>query len=460
MPTVDVDEIVVISLRESAERRRGTEEQFPAGVRWRYHDVDRDPEGGRAGAYRSLAAVLEGARARGLRRVLVLEDDARLALDWDTTVRSGNAALEAAERADPDWSFLLFGMNALANDPAEGPIRRISCATGCQAYVANIAKLDLPLPEYNGRHIDQLLFCDFHCSGRPENMPREDWGQNAGTLSLLTGRASEPCAPAGRHVYGSVPILFKPDSRLDSTIDQFHTIGPWIIENLIGYDNHASTFGVVGVDRILLCALAVFCVAAVLAAAAVAKARPAGRPGLVMAVVLWSVPLVLEWPSRDAPTPCSYPCTYLKRWSVPGTLALICCYSALVSYAVVSAEGRLRPFAALAIMCVAVGWFGAFSTAGFTTPHRVFVGLKYAGVIALLSVFMSPAFVLAFAAAVLMGVFELIRADTEQGLESIRQGGRALSEAESCAVKEPFIQRAVRIVLFAFTGAAVVVAAG
>jgi hypothetical protein len=114
----------------------------------------------------------------------------------------------------------------------------------------------------------------------------------------------------------------------------------------------------------------------------------------------------------------------------------------------------------MAIMCVAVGWFGATATEGFTKHHQVFVGLKYAGIIALLSVFMSPVLVLAFSAAVVMGVFELTHAGAEQELESIKQGGKVLSDAESCEIKGPYIRRTVRIVLFSFTAAAVFVAAG
>jgi hypothetical protein len=453
-PALDVDEIVVISLRESAERQAAMKAQFPAGVRWRFHEVERDPEGGRAGCYRSHAEVLEQARRRGLRRVLVLEDDALLVADWAETARLGNAALATLEETDAAWSFLLLGMHPIDSGPAEGPLRRVACAAGTHAYVANIKNIELPLPPYDGKHIDHFLFCDYFCQGMPENMHRERWGENANAISLLTHRATEPCLESGKHIYAANPLLFRPDTTQVSTIDRMHELGPWFMNDVIGVENSVAV-SVFGTDRLGALLLLALFAATVAAGAAVGRKWPSREPAAVFASLLLLLPFVAEAPSViEQPTPCSFPCTYLRRWQILPLVALIAAYCGAVAYAVASRVGRLPPLAAVAVVLLGVGWFGIVATVGFSASHYTFAAVGFFSLLACGSYFMTRPQLLALLLVVTFGPFEGIRSIFVAGEEKARLG-RELTEQEECDLARPYISRVVRSVLFAFVLGAV-----
>jgi GR25 family glycosyltransferase involved in LPS biosynthesis len=225
-PLLDVDEITVISLRESTDRQKSIRAQFPPGVPFRFHIVERDPQGGRAGCYRSHAAVIEDARKRNLRRILVLEDDACLVHNWDTTVQLGNAALNQVEEQDPDWCYLLLFMFPIRNGKSFGHIRKVYCAGSAAAYIVNLHRFqDNTLPPYDGRHVDNVLFCNYsHNYGAYEEL-----GHGAYVLSSVLHRFTQPLSESQNHMYATQTFLFRPDDDFLSTIDPIHKFFPYLM---------------------------------------------------------------------------------------------------------------------------------------------------------------------------------------------------------------------------------------
>lgn len=424
-----VDEIVVISLRESEDRRLGLESQIPAGVRWRYHMVDRDPEGGRAGCYRSHAAVLQDARLRGSRRVLVLEDDARLVSDdWQETVRVGNAALDAVESKDPAWTFLCLGVCPYHSGPAEGPIRRLLCGAGTHAYVANVPALKLPLPAYDGRHIDQFLFCHYSCMDAKENVSPEVYGDNLQSSSALMHRFGPACEEHGEHVFASVPLLFV-QGPYPSSINPLHAMGVWV-HSAVGPENNVAA-SVLGLDLVFWLFLAAAGTVSALSGAALARRQPARRPELLVALLAVLVPVLLVWPSWDAPTPCSRPCHFMLHVPFALLALLVTMCIGAMSYAVTSKFGALHAITAVALAAVWVGWFGLLVTDFCCVPHILFAVLFEIGTLLYLRCFVPDTAVAVILALGLLSAFVVEKANTEVYLAWARSGAEP-SDAARC----------------------------
>lgn len=225
MDRLDVDEIVVITLKESTDRQKSIREQFPSKAPFRFHVVDRDPEGGRAGCYRSHAAVIADARKRNLRRLLVLEDDACLVNNWDETVQLGNAALRQLETEHPDWHYLLLYMFPVRNGESSGHIRKVFCAGSAAAYIVNLDRCSEELPAYDGRHVDNVLFCNY------TGYPGEKLGHGNYLLSTVAQRFVKPLTESQNHMYATNTFLFRPDDDFQSTIDPFHKFAPFLMKH-------------------------------------------------------------------------------------------------------------------------------------------------------------------------------------------------------------------------------------
>jgi hypothetical protein len=380
---MDVDATVVISLRESEARRANVAAQLPTGA-WTAHIVERHPEGGRRGCYESHKEVLARAREAGLRRVLVLEDDVRVsplvggdgaAERWAAAVRAANAALAEVEAREPRWTFLLLGMIPFKSGEAEGAARPVSCAFGTHAYVANVPQLQLPLPEYDGRHIDQLLFCDYVCLERPAGMAPDRFGDNMNILSLLTHRAGEPCSENGARVFASEPLVFGTDTAFDSTIDKLHEVGPKVL-HAVGLEK-AVTLSRVGNDVVLYALIVLAFVAAAGVGVLLARRRPAARPGLALAATLLLVPLAIATRTWDEADACASPSTFMRLWPVFDLAALLAVGVGAAAYATASrAGGRLPPLAVLALAVLSAGWLTALGTHPHSAAHYCFAALS------------------------------------------------------------------------------------
>jgi GR25 family glycosyltransferase involved in LPS biosynthesis len=385
---LSVDEIVCITLRDSVDRQEHIKKQFPPGVPWRFHVAERDPEGGKAGCYRSHATVLEDARRRGLQRVLVLEDDATFVFDWDETVSRCNAALAALPQTDKDWAFLLTGLHPTGNvEKTDNIIRRVTCASGTHGYVANIERIELPLPEYNGRHVDTVLFCDYYClSSRPLDLDADTLGVNSSLLSVMSHRVCEPCSSWSKHLFAVNPLLMKVDSSFDSSVSELHHVA-MVAADVVGHENVMATLGAVGGDVATIAAqIAAFCVA-VLIGRAIGLRWPMRSPNVLAGAAIMIFALVISVPAPGAKDACSYPCT--RMWSMSIVVVAAWCALSCLVVAYSLASMSMPAMSYMALLLAVTGVYGLAATI-LTPPliHNAMIILASIGIGWLASFFM------------------------------------------------------------------------
>lgn len=377
---MQVDEIVVISLVEDTERQASVRSQMPRDASWRFHFAERDPDGGRAGCYRSHAEVLRSAQERGLRRVLILEDDFRLLFEWAEVVRLANVALGEVEREDPEWSFLLVGMHAVNIEHPSSAVRRVKCASGTHAYIANIAHAGLPLPAYRGQHIDQLLFCDYYCTkDRPAGLPDETFGANALIVSIATSEIGETCSTRGRHVFATNPVLVHINPG-KSNVNDLHALF-FHAEELVGPERLATFSTLFGLGAATIIGYyAVFAVA-VCIGATVALRWPAMNMNLFIAAIVALNAVIFVAGDYSATIKCAYPCYFLWRMDLITSLVAFSCLAAAIMYVLVSARRAVRFADLIWVMLYTGGLFALAVTVNTDQAH------KFATVVAAIGAF-------------------------------------------------------------------------
>lgn len=394
---MEVDEIVVITLPGQTERQAFVRSQMPQDVPWRFYLAERDPDGGRAGCYRSHAEVLRSAQERGLRRVLVFEDDFRLLFEWPEVVRLANAALDEVEREDPSWSFLLLGMHAInIEHPSNSAVRRVKCANGGHAYIANIAHAGLPLPPYNGQHIDNKLFCDYYCeSHRPAGVGDDTYGMNAVLISGVTSQIGEACSPPGRHVFATNRVLVHVKLGTKSSISDTHVMAQHA-EELVGPDNLATFSTLFGFGALaMLLYFAVFAVA-ICMGAWLALARPASNMHVfAAALVALNVALVAASAGgKNSPPPlsCTYACYFIWTVDIPVLLVILACFAGALTYVLVSARRAVRFGDLLFVTLYTGGLFALALTVNTESVHEVVNAMTVLGAIGIGWVLFKPLF--------------------------------------------------------------------
>lgn len=376
---MEVDEIVVISLRKNVDRQAMARKQIPEGVQWNFYFADPDPDGGRAGCYRSHAEVLRAAKKHGARRLLVLEDDFRLLFDWTEVCRQTNEAMAQLEREDPQWAFLLPGMHALNVDQPEGYVRRVTCASGAHAYVANVAHCDIPLPSYSGRSIDQALFCDYYCDHhRPAGLDDEVFGANAVIVSQTLNSKLKGCNPRSDHVYATSVVVIH-IHIMKSDINRWHE-AVFHAEHLVGADGLADIASYVDVGWLYGLFFLLFFVLAVGAGAWLARRFPARNMHiLALTMVVCNAALVLRSGWTDNKFMCSYPCYLLWRMHVTDTLLLSLLVAMALSYVLVSSSGAIRITELLSVIMFTMGLFLLALTVADDNLHLLATILTYTG---------------------------------------------------------------------------------
>ncbi len=158
-PRLAVGAVLCISLQDRADRRAALLEEFsPFGLAVEFVRVERDAEDPERGCYRSHQHCAGLAVERGLRRVLILEDDARLDA-WDAaSIRRINRFL-ALRR--PDLFHLGGIVGRMWRIPFPGVVR---CRlTGCHAYILSAhACRWLAATPWAGEPVDSVLPRVFH----------------------------------------------------------------------------------------------------------------------------------------------------------------------------------------------------------------------------------------------------------------------------------------------------------
>lgn len=191
-----VDGVFVITLNTDADRRQKLLEWLPHNAQFFVVKRMRDPE---RGCFRSHQKVLAYAKQRGLRRVLVLEDDAFPLTSMENVENITRECLEDLDALDPKWSFLMLGYLPIRMHVVSDRLYKVRCAYDGHAYIINVPNVNVT--QWKNVPVDGLYFC----------------GSGSKREYVL-------CIPPKKnasHVYASRPMLFT-QKTLKSNIDPTH----------------------------------------------------------------------------------------------------------------------------------------------------------------------------------------------------------------------------------------------
>jgi len=165
---MNVDATYVISLKEDKQRRELFEKNFPK-MKFNWFIVERDPDGGMAGCYRSHRRVMEMAKEKGYQRILIMEDDAFPLKPWNKIVKITNKALNQLQ--GKEWNFLLLGLYPYRTKKIDKPnVLKLISGSCTQSYIVNLKTTTLPPPfEQVNEHIDLYLFQEKTNGGKYKN---------------------------------------------------------------------------------------------------------------------------------------------------------------------------------------------------------------------------------------------------------------------------------------------------
>ena len=151
-----VDAIYVISLTTATKRQELMKSWYPEDLNLHFFLVTR-AKNPVQGCFESHQQLLELAKSKGYKRVLVFEDDAYPRYPWKHIVEKTNKALGYIESLKKKWDFLALGYYPFRTKKTDSPdILKIDTTYGTHAYIANIS--DLKIYKWNNIPVDRLFF--------------------------------------------------------------------------------------------------------------------------------------------------------------------------------------------------------------------------------------------------------------------------------------------------------------
>lgn len=150
---MEVDEICIISVKSAVRRRDSMQYFLPDGVNW--YITIRDPVDGKRGCWESHRSVINDAKKRGVKRILIFEDDAYCRKPWDEVVKLTNKALN---RLPKDWGIFMLGYIPMKTRKLTEDIYMSKKSVCMHAYIVNLENIDYIPPWWvDSKHIDWYL---------------------------------------------------------------------------------------------------------------------------------------------------------------------------------------------------------------------------------------------------------------------------------------------------------------
>lgn len=222
-----MDAVFVIAIRSDTDRHAKIYQRWSAlNPELFMVDRHRDPK---QGCFESHMKVLETAKRRGLRRVLVLESDAFPLKDAEEVASDAVAQSEFLDEIDPKWKHILLGYFPVKSESTVLPgLVKVKCAFLSHAYVLNVDNAERSY--WNNVQVDNVMFCNT-------------------TDPSQTRRAAYTSYESG--TYGSSIMSVIQDVTLPSTIDQSHVDLQEKILHRIGQDNMTFASKYVNVTEVI-----------------------------------------------------------------------------------------------------------------------------------------------------------------------------------------------------------------
>lgn len=217
---MNVDGVFIITLSNQFEKQQNILDNWK-GININFFVVERNPNP-KIGCFESHMDVIRMAKEKGLKRILILEDDAEPLEKTNNIIKKTNNSLNWLEVNDPKWEFFLLGFFPVKSKKTKNKnILNLKCSFLTHAYIVNVKNVDTSKYKWNGiTQVDEAMFCD----------------KKIGEKS---------------NIYGIVPMLVKQDDT-ESSINKFHVLIQEQILHRIGQDNVADISCYVNIKRFLI----------------------------------------------------------------------------------------------------------------------------------------------------------------------------------------------------------------
>jgi hypothetical protein len=173
-----IDKIYCISLDTSTERRKLFEERLPELVtlpNFEWYIVKKNKENPIIGCATSHLNLIRQAKQNGYRCILILEDDAKLMVPWDSFLKymgvlRNDTFNNTFNNTDvwSSWRFIQLGSYPIKTTETKySNLLQVRCSYDCHSYLVNLDRLDNSLLDYyesmagTGKiPIDAIFFCN------------------------------------------------------------------------------------------------------------------------------------------------------------------------------------------------------------------------------------------------------------------------------------------------------------
>lgn len=207
------DNTYVISVKEATHRREKIKKHLDSlGIEFEFYITERDSIPTR-GCFKSHQKVLEIAKQKGEKVILVFEDDA-IPIHNPTIIQ--NTIKNFFKSPPIGWRFCLLGYLPISTEYVRRGVYGIDCAYDLHAYLVNVDNVDVR--EWDGKYPDSHL-----C-------------KNLDPVELLLRPDIVLWGVPNGGVYGVTPMLFKQDTN-ESYINDISLAQKYFFDFFGGYDN-------------------------------------------------------------------------------------------------------------------------------------------------------------------------------------------------------------------------------
>ena len=153
-----IDKIFCITLNTSTDRQKLIKERFPDLTNsplFEWYITERDSENSERGCYNSHKNVIDIAKSRSYKKIIIFEDDVDLIVTYSEFVK------EVLNVVDVDftWSIILLGYFPVSTEKTKySNLYAIDCALGTHGYMVNLENFKT-IDNFKNCAIDQYLFC-------------------------------------------------------------------------------------------------------------------------------------------------------------------------------------------------------------------------------------------------------------------------------------------------------------
>jgi len=156
---MDVDEIYVINLEKDHVRKKKFERYF-SNLKVTWYTPKPHPNGGKQGCYESHRNIIESARKKGQKRILIMEDDAFPLKPLNFIIRTTNKALKQLKQSQHQWDFLLLGFFPYRTKKTDMKnVLQVHQGSCSQSYIVNLESIPkIKKYEEVKEHVDIYFF--------------------------------------------------------------------------------------------------------------------------------------------------------------------------------------------------------------------------------------------------------------------------------------------------------------